>query len=70
MISITGRAVDALEELLGSESEKIRLSAARTVIDGAAKMRQLADLQQELEQIRENMAVIRQHNMRPGMRHA
>jgi hypothetical protein len=56
MVCITGRAIDTLEELLGSESEKIRLSAARIVLNGTVKMRQLAELEQELQQIREIVA--------------
>ena len=59
MISITGKAVETLGQLLDSKSEQIRLATARTVIDGTAKLRQLAELEQELEQIRTIVATLR-----------
>ena len=62
MSNLTGLAVDTLEELLRSENDKIRLSAAKTVIEGTVKMRQLAELEQELEQIREFVATLREQN--------
>ena len=69
MITITGRAIDTLEELLGSQTEKIRLSAARTILDGTVKMRQLAELEQELQQIREIVASTSKPSQY-GLRHA
>jgi hypothetical protein len=60
MMNLAGKAVATLEALLGSDDDKIRLSAAKAVIDGTAKMRQLAELEQELEQIRKIVMVIRQ----------
>ena len=65
LTNIVGKAVSALEQLLKSDSEKIRLSAARTVIDGTTKMRQLAELEQELEQIRTIVASLRQQQAPP-----
>jgi transposase len=60
LTNIVGKAVDTLERLLDSENENVQLSAARTVIDGTTKMRQLAELEQELEQIRNIVATLRQ----------
>ena len=66
MMNLAGKAVATLEALLGSDDDKIRLSAAKAVIDGTAKMRQLAELEQELEQIRKIVMVIRQDRNQRG----
>lgn len=67
LTNLTRKAVDTLAELLNSESEKVRLTAARTVIDGTMKMRQLAELEQELEKIRGTLAVLRTHQVLPRL---
>ena len=66
MMNIAGKAVETLETLLGSDDDKIRLSAAKAVIDGTAKMRQLAELEQELEQIHKTVLWLRQHHNQGG----
>lgn len=65
LTNIVGKAVDTLERLLDSDNENVQLSAARTVIDGTVKMRQLAELEQELEQIRSIVANLRQQQAPP-----
>jgi len=70
MINIVGRAVETLGKLLDSDSEQIRLSAARAVLDGTVKMRELAELEREIDQIREFMVSIRVHNKQRGSNHA
>ena len=66
MINITGKAVETLGQLLDSKSEPIRLSAARAVLDGTVKVRELAGLEREIEQIHEIVATIRLHNKQRG----
>ncbi len=64
LTNIVGKAVDTLERLLDSDNENVQLSAARTVIDGTTKMR-LAELEQELEQIRSIVATLRLQQAQP-----
>lgn len=66
MMHLAGTAVKTLEALLGSGDDKIRLSAAKAVIDGTVKMRQLAELEEELEQIRKTLLLLRQHQNQRG----
>jgi transposase len=64
------KAVDTLGRLLDSESEQIQLSAARAVLDGTVKMREMAELEMELEQIQGIVATIRESNSYPNLNHA
>ena len=70
MMNLAGKAVETLEQLLESRCEKVRLSTARTVIDGTAKLRQLAELEQELVEIRKIVATISGHSSPGGVSHA
>jgi phage terminase small subunit len=70
IVNITGKAVDTLGNLLDSENEKIKLYAAKAIIDGMAKMRQLVELEQELQQIRDIVATIREDNTISRRNHA
>jgi transposase len=70
MMNLAGKAVETLGQLLESKCEKVRLSAARTVIDGTVKMRQLAELEQELVQIRSIVATISSNNSPGGRTYA
>ena len=70
MMNLAGKAVETLEQLLESRCEKVRLSAARTVIDGTVKMRHLAEVEQELVEIRRIVATISSHSSPRDVSHA
>jgi hypothetical protein len=70
MISITCKAVETLGQLLDSDNEQIRLSTARAVLDGSVKLRELSQLEAEIERIHEIMATTRVRNNRGGRNNA
>jgi hypothetical protein len=55
---LTGRAVDTLRTLLDSSDPRVQLAAARQVLDGASKLRQLADMEQELTDIQASLLIL------------
>jgi hypothetical protein len=70
IVCLATKAVDTLGRLLDSESEQIRLSAARAVLDGTVKMREMAELDKELEQIHAIVSTIQESNRYPRLNHA
>jgi len=70
MISITGKAVETLGQLLDSKNESTRLSAAKAVLDGTVKIRELAEMEREIERIHEIVATIRVQNKQRGPNYA
>ena len=59
-------ATDALKELLGSETEAIRLSAARTVFDVALRLKDCAELENRLSAVEETLNAQSQKSNRAG----
>ena len=57
VVGLLGAASKALSDLLASETESIRLSAARCVFDVALKLKECADLEDRLLAVEEQLNV-------------
>ena len=65
LASIATRAVETLADLLRSETEKIRLASAKAILDSSIKLKEVAELEQDIERIKEMTARL-QSNQSPG----
>jgi hypothetical protein len=53
LADLSGKAADALGGLLQSEAEQVRLQAAKAVLEVGSKLREQADLADEVEKLRQ-----------------
>jgi hypothetical protein len=66
--NLAGKAADLLGQLLESQSEGIRLQAARSVLEQAPKLRDSADLAGQVESLREQLTRLEQRNGKSNAR--
>ena len=58
LADLSGLATEALRGLLASNSETVRLGAARTVLEHAPRIREAAELAAEVERLKQEMRAV------------
>jgi transposase-like protein len=53
---LAGKAADALAKLLRSESDSVRLQAARTILESGNRLREAVEVEQRLAAVEERLA--------------